>query len=158
MMRSENLTFKNVTFQGKYSFQYIKNATFENCVLDTKDAFWHGENITVRNSVLNGEYLAWYSRGLTLLHCKITGTQPFCYCRNLKLIDCEMTGTDLAFEKSDVDAVITSKIDSVKNPLSGKIVAPEIGELIMDDANAKGQVSAARNSRSSDRIDFTDFS
>ena len=46
MMRSEDLTFRNVTLQGKYSFQYIQNAVFENCTFETKDAFWHGENIT----------------------------------------------------------------------------------------------------------------
>lgn len=33
MMRSEDLTFRRVHFQGKYSFQYIKNAVFEDCVL-----------------------------------------------------------------------------------------------------------------------------
>lgn len=140
MMRSENLTFKNVNFKGKYSFQYIKNATFENCVFDTKDAFWHGENITVRDSVVKGEYLAWYSDGLTLMNCKIMGTQPFCYCKNLKLIDCEMIDTDLAFEKSEVEAVITTKVDSIKNPLSGRIQAAEVGELIMDDEEAKCEV------------------
>lgn len=140
MMRSENLTFRNVTFKGKYSFQYIKNATFENCVFDTKDAFWHGENVTVKNSVVKGEYLAWYSDGLTLINCKIIGTQPLCYCKNLKLADCEMTGTDLAFEKSGVEAVITTKVDSIKNPLSGRIQVPELGELIMDDGMAKGKV------------------
>ena len=140
MMRSENLTFKGVNFKGKYSFQYIKNATFENCVFDTKDAFWHGENITVKNSVIKGEYLAWYSMGLTLIHCKIIGTQPFCYCQNLKLIDCEMIDTDLAFEKSEVEAVITTKVDSIKNPRSGRIQVPELGELIMDDADAEGEV------------------
>ena len=140
MMRSENLTFRNVTFKGKYSFQYIKNATFENCIFDTKDAFWHGENITVKNSVVKGEYLAWYSDGLTLIDCKIIGTQPLCYCKNLKLIRCEMIDTDLAFEKSEVEAVITTKIDSIKNPLSGQIQAPEVGELIMDDEKAKGEV------------------
>lgn len=140
MMRSENLTFKNVTFQGKYSFQYIKNATFENCVFDTKDAFWHGENITVKNSVVKGEYLAWYSNGLTLINCRIIGTQPLCYCKNLKLINCEMIETDLAFEKSEVQASVTTKVDSIKNPLSGRIQAPEVGELIMDDAEAKGEV------------------
>ena len=140
MMRSENLTFRNVTFKGKYSFQYIKNATFENCIFDTKDAFWHGENITVKNSVVKGEYLAWYSDGLTLIDCKIIGTQPLCYCKNLKLIRCEMVDTDLAFEKSEVEAVITTKIDSIKNPLSGWIQAPEVGELIMDDEEAKGEV------------------
>ena len=140
MMRSETLTFKNVNFKGKYSFQYIKNATFENCVFDTKDAFWHGENITVRDSVVKGEYLAWYSDGLTLMNCKIMGTQPFCYCKNLKLIDCEMIDTDLAFEKSEVEAVITTKVDSIKNPLSGRIQAAEVGELIMDDEEAKCEV------------------
>lgn len=140
MMRSENLTFRNVDFKGKYSFQYIKNASFENCVFDTKDAFWHGENITVRDSVIKGEYLAWYSNGLKLVHCKIMGIQPFCYCKNLKLIDCEMIHTDLAFEKSQVEAVITTKVDSIKNPLSGRIRVPELGELIMDDQEAKGEV------------------
>lgn len=140
MMRSEDLAFRGVTFQGKYSFQYIRNATFENCVFDTKDAFWHGKNVTVKDSVIKGEYLAWYSDGLTLINCKIIGTQPLCYCKNLKLINCEMTGTDLAFEKSQVEAVITTKVDSIKNPLSGRIQAPEVGELIMDDASAKGQV------------------
>lgn len=140
MMRSENLTFRQVQLQGKYSFQYIKNAVFENCVFDTKDAFWHGENITVRNSTIKGQYLAWYSNRLTLINCKIIGTQPFCYCKNLKLINCEMIETDLAFEKSQVEAEIITKIDSVKNPLSGRITAPDIGEVILDDCNAKGKI------------------
>lgn len=140
MMRSEELTFKNVKFKGKYSFQYIKNAVFENCVFDTKDAFWHGENVTVKDSVVKGEYLAWYSEGLTLINCKIIGTQPLCYCKNLKLINCEMTDTDLAFEKSEVEATVTTKIDSIKNPRSGRIQAPEAGELIMDDEEAKCEI------------------
>ncbi len=144
MMRSENLTFRDVTFKGKYSFQYIRNATFENCVFDTKDAFWHGENITVRDSIVKGEYLAWYSNGLTLVNCKIIGTQPFCYCKKLKLTDCEMVDTDLAFEKSEVDAIITTKVDSIKNPLAGQIQVPELGELIMDEPDAKGQVLIGR--------------
>ena len=140
MMRSEDLTFRNMNLTGKYSFQYIRNAVFENCTFDTKDSFWHGENITVKDSVAKGEYLAWYSDGLTLVNCKIIGTQPFCYCKNLKLIDCEMIDTDLAFEKSDVEAQITTKVDSIKNPRSGRIEVPELGELIMDDAEAKGEV------------------
>lgn len=140
MMRSENLTFLSVTFKGKYAFQYIRNAVFENCVFDTKDAFWHGENITVKDSVLKGEYLAWYSDGLTLINCKIIGTQPLCYCKNLKLTNCEMADTDLAFEKSEVEAYVITKVDSIKNPLSGQIHVQELGELIMDDPDAKGQV------------------
>ncbi len=140
MMRSENITFKNVTFKGKYSFQYIKNAVFENCNFDTKDAFWHGENVIVRNSVVKGEYLAWYADGLTFENCKIIGTQPLCYCKNLKLVDCEMIETDLCFEKSEVEAQITTPVISIKNPLSGTIVVPAVDEIIMDDANAKGKI------------------
>lgn len=144
MMRAEDLTFRNVNLTGKYSFQYIKNAVFEHCTFNTKDSFWHGENITVKDSVIKGEYLAWYSDGLTLVNCKIIGTQPFCYCKNLKLVGCEMIDTDLAFEKSDVEAQITTKVDSIKNPRSGRIEVPELGELIMDDAEAKGEVLIRR--------------
>ena len=140
MMRSENLDFSEVELKGKYSFQYIKNGEFNGCIFDTKDAFWHGKNITVRNSVIKGEYLAWYSDGLTLINCKIMGTQPFCYCRNLKLIDCEMIDTDLCFEKSQVEATITTPVISIKNPISGQIVAPEVGEIIRDEEEAKAKI------------------
>lgn len=113
---------------------------FENCTFETKDAFWHGENITVRNSVIKGEYLAWYSNGLTLEHCRIIGTQPFCYCTNLKLIDCEMIDCDLAFEKSEVAATITTPVISIKNPKSGTIRVPAVDEIIRDDPNSQGQI------------------
>ncbi len=144
MMRSTDLVFKNVQFKGKYSFQYIENGLFENCVFDTKDAFWHSKNVTVRNSVVKGEYLAWYSEGLTLDHCKIVGTQPLCYCKGLRLIDCEMVKTDLAFERSEVDATVTTTVDSIKNPRSGHICVVDVGEIIMDDPLAKGKIIRCR--------------
>lgn len=140
MMRSENLRFSGLKMSGKYSFQYIENAVFENCEFDTKDAFWHAKNVTVRDSVIRGEYLAWYSDGLTLINCKLIGTQPLCYCRNLTLENCEMIDTDLCFEKSQVEARILTPVLSIKNPLSGKILVPAVGELILDDENARGQV------------------
>ena len=140
MMRSDHLRLQNVRFKGKYSFQYVKDVVVENCELDTKDAFWHAENVTVRNSVVKGEYLAWYSDGLTLDHCKIIGTQPLCYCKNLTLIDCEMVDTDLAFEKSDVEASLTAPIVSIKNPRSGHITVPAVGEIIRDDAASHGEI------------------
>ncbi|MEY8533130.1 DUF3737 family protein [Blautia pseudococcoides] len=139
-MHAQNLDFSGVTLKGKYSFQYIEDAMFEKCRFDTKDAFWHAKNVTVKDSVIKGEYLAWYSDGLTLINCKITGTQPFCYCRNLKLVDCEMTDTDLAFEKSEVEAVILTPVISIKNPLSGTIHVPDVGNIILDDKDAKGEI------------------
>ncbi|MDE6725450.1 MAG: DUF3737 family protein [Ruminiclostridium sp.] len=140
MMRSEDLNFSNVNFKGKYSFQYIENSLFEDCVFDTKDAFWHAKNVTVRNCVVKGEYLAWYCENVTFENCKIIGTQPLCYCKNLKLINCEMIDTDLSFEKSEVEATITTSVMSIKNPLSGHIYAPCVGEVIRDDVNSKGEV------------------
>lgn len=140
MMRSEDLRFSRVNFKGKYSFQYIENSVFENCVFDTKDAFWHAKNIVVRNSVVKGEYLAWYCENVTFEHCKIIGTQPLCYCKGLRLINCEMTDTDLCFEKSDVNATLTTPVVSIKNPLSGEVFVPCVGEIIRDDINSKGEI------------------
>ncbi len=140
MMRSDHLHFRNVRMKGKYSFQYIADSVFEDCTFDTKDAFWHAKNITVRNSVVKGEYLAWYSENITFENCKIIGTQPLCYCKNLKLINCEMIDTDLSFERSEVEAALTAPIVSIKNPLSGHIYVPEVGEIIMDIPDAKGEI------------------
>lgn len=140
MMRSDHLNFTNVRLKGKYSFQYIENSLFENCYLDTKDAFWHAKNVTVRNCVVKGEYLAWYCENVTFENCKIIGTQPLCYCKGLKLINCQMIGTDLCFEKSEVEATVTTPVISIKNPLKGHIYVPSVDELIFDDTLAKGQV------------------
>ena len=139
-IRGERLDFRGVNFKGKYSFQYVKGGAFDHCTFDTKDAFWHSENVTVTDSVVKGEYLAWYSENLTLVRCKIIGTQPLCYCKGLKLIDCEMVDTDLAFERSEVEATVTTPIVSVKNPRAGTITAPAVGELIMDNPEARGEV------------------
>ena len=140
MFRGEDLHFENMQFKGKYSFQYIKNATFEGCDLDTKDAFWHAENVTVRNCRVKGEYLAWYCKNVTFEHCVIIGTQPLCYCEGLTLIDCEMHECDLAFERSEVNATVTTPVLSIKNPLSGKITVPAVGEIILDLDAAKGEI------------------
>lgn len=140
MMRSEGLKFRNVKLDGKYSFQYIKNSVFENCVFNTKDAFWHAKNVTIRNCTVNGEYLAWYSENITFENCEITGTQPLCYCKGLKLVNCKMINADLAFERSEVSAELTAPIISIKNPISGRITVPSVGEIIRDIDGANGEV------------------
>lgn len=140
MLYGKNLKMENSSLLGKYSFQYIENSTFENCNFDTKDAFWHAKNITVRNSVVKGEYLAWYSENITFENCTIIGTQPLCYCKGLKLINCKMIDCDLSFERSDVEADIEGHIVSVKNVYNGYVRADSIGEIIVDDENAKGKV------------------
>ena len=140
-LRAHDLVFRNFDMKGKYSFQYIENAVFENCNLDTKDAFWHAKNVTVKNCTVKGEYLAWYCENVTFDHCTIIGTQPLCYCKNLTLIDCEMRDADLAFEKSHVQATVTTPMISIKNPTSGSISLPSVGELIQTDADAKATIT-----------------
>lgn len=140
-MRSVNLKFDHMKLKGKYSFQYIEDSVFTNCEFDTKDAFWHAKNITVKDSYIKGEYLAWYCENVTFENCTIIGTQPLCYCEGLKLINCTMIDCDLAFEKSDVEAEIVSSVVSIKNPRSGIIRVRSVGEMIMDDPDAKGQVT-----------------
>lgn len=140
MMRSQGLHFQNVKLKGKYSFQYIEDSVFENCDFDTKDAFWHAKNVVVKNSTVKGEYLAWYCENVTFENCTIIGTQPLCYCKGLKMIDCKMLDADLAFEKSEVEATITTEVISIKNPKAGSIKVPSVGEVIMDDPEAKGTI------------------
>ncbi|MBQ6268187.1 MAG: DUF3737 family protein [Clostridia bacterium] len=131
---SRALTLRRSRVDGKYAFQYVDGLEIEDCELNTKDAFWHSRHVTVRNSTIRGEYLGWYSEGLTLIGCRIIGTQPLCYCRDLRLIDCEMQAADLAFEYADVQAELRGRIESVKNPRSGRIVADAVGEIIRSDA------------------------
>ena len=139
-MRSGHLFFDHVKLKGKYSFQYVTDSVFTNCEFDTKDAFWHAKNVIVKDSTINGEYLAWYCENVVFENCVIKGTQPLCYCKGLKLINCVMTDCDLSFEKSDVDAVILSSVDSIKNPYSGKISARSVGEMIRDDPKSECEI------------------
>ena len=140
MLRGAQLRFEHMTFKGKYSFQYVRDAVFEDCDLDTKDAFWHAENVLVRNCRVKGEYLAWYCKNVTFENCTIIGTQPLCYCQGLKLINCEMHECDLAFERSEVQAEVTTPVISIKNPLSGCISAPAVDEIIRDIPEANGEI------------------
>ena len=120
--------------QGNYSFQYCRNVTIRNAVIDSKDAFWNTDNVTVIDSTLTGEYLGWHSRGLKLVRCRISGTQPLCYAEDLILEDCVFdTDCDLAFEDSTLHAHIISPVTSIKNPRSGRIEAPSVGEIILDE-------------------------
>ena len=140
MMNAKGLHFDGVSLKGKYSFQYIADSVFENCNFDTKDAFWHAKNVVVRNSVVKGEYLAWYCENVTFENCIVSGTQPLCYCKGLKMINCEMHGADLAFEKSEVEADITTPVISIKNPAKGYIRVPAVDEVIMTEADAKCEI------------------
>ncbi len=132
-MNSENIKAENLTVHGNYAFDGAKNIEIRDAKLISKDAFWNCENVTVYNATIIGEYLGWNSKNLTFVNCTIESNQGLCYIENLKLVGCKLLNTDLAFEFSTVDAEVTTEIDSVKNPISGKISAKKIREIILDE-------------------------
>lgn len=133
-MNSENITISNFTLSGNYAFDGAKNIEIRNARMNSKDSFWNCENVTIYDSVIIGEYLGWNSKNITLINCTVDSNQGMCYMDNIKMVNCKLLNTDLCFEFcNNVDATITTIIDSVKNPYSGKIKALGIKELIMDE-------------------------
>ena len=132
-MNSENIEIDNLKLDGNYSFDGAKNITVRNSVLLSKDSFWNTENVTVYDSYICGEYLGWNAKNLTFVNCTIESLQGLCYIDNLTMKNCKLINTTLALEYAkDIDAEITTKIDSVFNPTSGTITAPEIETLIVE--------------------------
>lgn len=134
-MFSENMDIDGLDSDSMYVFQYVKNAVIRNAHIVTKDAFWETENVTIYDSYLDGEYLGWHSKNLRLVRCHIGGEQPLCYIDGLVLEDCTFDAAcDRAFEDSkNIDATISGAITEIKNPISGRIVADEIGRITIDE-------------------------
>ncbi|MGH1585286.1 DUF3737 family protein [Lactiplantibacillus plantarum] len=133
-MNSQNIRIDGFNLVGNYAFDGAKNVEIHHATLMTKDALWNFENVTVYDSQIIGEYLGWNSKNIRFVNCTIESDQGLCYMDNVKLENCTLLNTDLAFEYCrNIDADVVSTIDSVKNPLSGRIHAQAIGEIIMDD-------------------------
>ncbi len=132
-MNSDNIYAENLNISGNYAFDGAKNIEIHGAKMLSKDAFWNTENVTVYDSLIIGEYLGWNSKNLTLVNCTVESDQGLCYAESLKMINCKLINTPLAFEYSSLDAEVVSEVDSVKNPLSGRIKARAIGELILDE-------------------------
>ena len=132
LMNSSDIKVDGLKLSGNYSFDGAKNVEIRNSTLMTKDAFWNSENVTVYDSFISGEYLGWNSKNLRLVNCTIESLQGMCYIDNLVMENCKLINTTLAFEYSNVEADITSGIESVFNPAGGTIRAESIGELIIE--------------------------
>ena len=88
----------------------------------------------IYDSVIIGEYLAWNTKNITFVNCTIEVYKDYVISKDLKMVNCKLINTTLAFEFcKDIDAQIVSHIDSITNPISGKISAHSIGEMIIDD-------------------------
>lgn len=130
---SKEIEIDNLFLDGNYAFDGGKNITISNSTLLSKDSFWNCENVVVKNSKIIGEYLAWNSKNITFINCEIESHQGLCYMDNIKLINCKLINSDLCFEYcSNIDADIISEVESIKNPLSGKINVKKVNEIILD--------------------------
>lgn len=119
---------------GNYVFDGGSDIEVSDSKLMSKDAFWNCENVTLRNCFIDGEYLAWNTRNLILENCVIESDQGLCYVEGLTMRNCTLIHTDLAFEYcSDIDAQVSSNVESIKNPINGVIRVEGVDELIMDE-------------------------
>lgn len=135
-MNSQDITADHFDLYGNYAFDGGKNIVIHNSKLITKDCFWNCENVTVYDSYISGEYLAWNSKNLTFINCTIASNQGLDYIEGLKMVNCKVVDTKYAFEYStDMDVEINSRVDSILNPGSGRIIAKEIAEKIIEDDN-----------------------
>jgi hypothetical protein len=133
-MNSTDIVASHLDLVGNYCFDGAKNVQIRDSTLLSKDAFWNCENVTIMDSKINGEYLGWNTKNLTLVNCIVESDQGLCYVEGLTLRNCRLLHTDLAFEYcSGIDADINSSIDSIKNPISGRISAQNIKQVIMDE-------------------------
>jgi hypothetical protein len=131
-MNSSDVVAEELILHGNYAFDGGKNIVVRNSKLISKDAFWNCENVTVCDSLIIGEYLGWNSKNVTFINCTVESDQGLCYMDGVKLVGCKLINTVLAFEYSNVEAEITSSVDSIKNPSGGYITAESIGEIIME--------------------------
>jgi hypothetical protein len=138
-MFSKNIYVDGLVSDAKYVFQYCENVEIHHAKIMTKDSFWECDNVTVYDSELDGEYLAWHSKNVRLVRCHISGEQPLCYMDNVVLEDCTFDAAcDRAFEDcTNIKADIKGGITNIKNPISGEIVADEVGSVTYDEF-AKG--------------------
>ncbi len=133
MMNSKNIVIEDFNHNGDYLLDGGSNIVIKNAKIISKDAFWNCENVEVRDSLIIGEYLGWNSKNIKFVNCTIDSLQGMCYMENIQMENCTLLNTNLAFEYSSVNATINSKIDSVKNPISGYIKAESIDEIILDE-------------------------
>lgn len=138
-LNSQNIQATDFTISGNYLFDGAKNIEITHSKILSKDAFWNCENVVVRDSIIIGEYLGWNSKNITFINCKIESEQGMCYMENVQLINCQVINSELIFEYSQVEAELTTVLESVKNPLGGHIQAPDIKKIILDDPEIEGE-------------------
>lgn len=134
MMQCKRGKIARLALQGDYIFDGVEDLLVEDADIRGKDAFWNSKNVTLKRCRLRGQYLAWNAKNLTLIDCDVSSLQGLCYIDGLKMVNCTLGDSDLCFEYcQNVDADISGHVVSIKNPISGRIRAESVGQLLFDD-------------------------
>ena len=115
----QNQTFdKERAFYGSKEL-YVKNCKFDGPA-DGESAFKECREIEVDHSFMNLRYPFWHDRGVAIRNCELTQLcrAALWYSEDVVIEDSKLHGivkmlhlkTDLAFERSDVEAVITTPV------------------------------------------------
>jgi len=146
---SRNLEMTDTQVDAPKMFREIDGIVLRNVnIPDAEETLWHCANVDIRDvKVANADYLFMHSHDIRIKNWHQQGNYSFQYCRNVEIRNAEIHskdafwGTedcvfeedcDLAFEDSEVNAILLSPVTSVKNPMRGSITAETIKEIIID--------------------------
>ena len=151
---THHINIKDSVIDAPKTFRRGTHISLENVnMVNAQETLWKCSDIKLYNVVAKGDYFGMNSeniesdglnlsgnycfdggKNITFVNCTIESLQGLCYIEGLKMVNCKLINTTLAFEFcKDIDAQIVSHIDSITNPISGKISAQSIGEMIIDD-------------------------
>ena len=137
---SSNMTMKDSVIDGPKFFREMENLELENVkITDADETFWKVNGLKLTNVELHdGTYPFMFSQNIYVDGLTSDSKYVFQYCR--KLEDCTFDAAcDRTFEDSrNINATIKGAISEIKNPVSGRIVADEIGKITYNEF-AKGR-------------------
>ena len=113
---------ENTTAASEYFMMRSENLTFKGVKLKGKYSFQYIKNAVFENCIFDTKDAFWHGENITVKNSVIKSEYLAWYSDGLTLIDCT---------------------------LSGRIWVPEVGELIMDDEDAKGDVLIGEQIRDS---------
>lgn len=133
---SENVQINDTKLHGIKALRECAVVKMRGCDIISPEFGWSVRGIEMENCTAESEYFMMRAEFLSFRDVRMKGKYSFQYITDSVFENCVFD----TFERSDVEATLTAPIVSIKNPLSGHIYVPEVGEIIMDIENAHGEV------------------
>ena len=169
---SDHITIENTKLHGIKALRECSNVKMRGCDIVSPEFGWSVQDIEMEDCDAESEYFMMRSTGLHFTNVRMKGKYSFQYIENSVFENCVFDTKDafwhaknivirdsvvkgeylawyceLAFERSAVQATITTPVISIKNPLSGRIIVPAVGEIIRDIPNTEGEIVVTEESK-----------